>query len=83
MPKNGDEEPRLIEAIDSNGRTISIADAHRGDRKRFVVRAVKILAPFLQLESAICAGVNYLDKLGEIFPEIAAMKICSCAMPWF
>ena len=27
------------EAIDSNGRTIWIADAHRGDRKRFVVRA--------------------------------------------
>jgi hypothetical protein len=28
-----------VSAIDSNGRTIWIADAHRGDGKRFVVRA--------------------------------------------
>jgi len=27
-----------VSAIDSNGRTIWIADAHRGDGKRFVVR---------------------------------------------
>ena len=26
-----------VSAIDSNGRTIWIADAHRGNRKRFVV----------------------------------------------
>ena len=31
---------------DSNGRTIWIADAHSGDRKRFVVRAdEKLTAP--------------------------------------
>jgi hypothetical protein len=28
-----------ISAVDSRGRTIFIADAHRGDGKRFVVRA--------------------------------------------
>jgi hypothetical protein len=28
-----------VSPIDSNGRTIWIADAHRGDGKRFVVRA--------------------------------------------
>jgi hypothetical protein len=28
-----------LSAIDSEGRTIWIADAHRGDGKRFVVRA--------------------------------------------
>jgi hypothetical protein len=28
-----------VSAIDSNGRTIWIADAHRDDGKRFVVRA--------------------------------------------
>jgi hypothetical protein len=28
-----------VSAIDSNGRTIFLADAHRGDGKRFVVRA--------------------------------------------
>jgi len=28
-----------VSAVDSNGRTIFIADAHRDDGKRFVVRA--------------------------------------------
>jgi hypothetical protein len=39
-----------VSAIDSNGRTIWIADAHRDDRKRFVVRADEILTAFLELE---------------------------------
>jgi hypothetical protein len=42
-----------VSAIDSEGRTIWIADAHRGDGKRFVVRADEILTAFLELESAI------------------------------
>ncbi len=37
----------------SNGRTIWIADAYRGDGKRFVVRADDKLTAFLELESAI------------------------------
>ena len=32
-----------VSAIDSSGRTIWIADAHRGDGKRFVVRAAAFL----------------------------------------
>jgi hypothetical protein len=36
----------------SRGRTIFIADAHRGDGKRFVVRADEKLTAFLELESA-------------------------------
>jgi len=40
-------------AVDSNGRTIWIADAHRGDGKRYVVRADEKLTAFLELESAI------------------------------
>jgi hypothetical protein len=39
--------------VDSQGRTIWIADAHRGDGKRFVVRADEKLTAFLELESAI------------------------------
>jgi hypothetical protein len=34
------------------GRTIWIADAHRDDGKRFIVRADELLAAFLELESA-------------------------------
>jgi hypothetical protein len=41
-----------VSAIDSNGRTIWIADAHR-DGKRFVVRADEKLMAFLELESAV------------------------------
>jgi len=38
-------------AADSNGSTIWIADAHRSDSKRFVVRADEKLTAFLELES--------------------------------
>jgi hypothetical protein len=43
-------------AGDSQGRIIWIADAHRGDGKRFVVNADEKLTAFLELESAICAS---------------------------
>ena len=42
-----------VSAIDSKGRTIWIADAYRGDGKRFVVHADEKLTAFLKLESAI------------------------------
>jgi hypothetical protein len=38
--------------VDSRGRTIWIADAHRGDGKRFAVRADEKLTAFLELEAA-------------------------------
>jgi hypothetical protein len=40
-----------VSAVDSNERTIWIADAHRGG-KRFVVRANEKLTAFIQLKSA-------------------------------
>jgi hypothetical protein len=39
-------------AIDSNGRTIWIADAHRGDGKRFVVHADEKLTASIALEAS-------------------------------
>jgi hypothetical protein len=42
-----------VSALDSNGRTIFVADAHRDDGKRFVVRADKKLTAFLELEAAV------------------------------
>jgi hypothetical protein len=42
-----------VSAIDANGRTIWIADAHRDDGKRFIVRADEKLTAFVDLESAI------------------------------
>jgi len=45
-----------VAAMDSEGRTIFIADAHRGDGQRFVVRADEELAAFVELESAVRAA---------------------------
>jgi hypothetical protein len=44
-----------VAAVDSNGRTMFVADAHRGDRQRFVVHADEKLPAFLELESVISA----------------------------
>ena len=41
-----------VSALDVEGRTIWIVDAHR-DGKRFIVRADEMLAAFLELEGAI------------------------------
>jgi hypothetical protein len=42
-------------AIDSNGRTIWIPDAHRDNGKRFIVRADQKLTAFVELEATIRA----------------------------
>ncbi len=42
-----------VSAVNSNGRTIWVVDAHRGNGKRFVVRADEKLTAFLELDSAI------------------------------
>jgi hypothetical protein len=47
----GANQRGCVSAIDSNGRTIWIADAHR-DGQRFIVRADEKLTAFLELESA-------------------------------
>jgi hypothetical protein len=47
-----------VSAIDSSGRTIFVADAHRGDGKRFVVCADEKLTAFVELEAAIQAEAS-------------------------
>ena len=44
-----------VATLDSRGRTIFVADAHRGDGRRFVVRADEKLTAFRELEAAIRA----------------------------
>jgi hypothetical protein len=46
-----------VSAVDLEGRTIWIADAHRGDGKRYLVRADEKLTAFLELERAICVSL--------------------------
>jgi hypothetical protein len=42
-----------VSAIDSRGHTIWIADAHRGDGKRFIVHADELLTAFVELENSL------------------------------
>jgi hypothetical protein len=44
-----------VSALDCNGRTIWIADAHCGDGQHFIVRANETLTAFLELEAAVRA----------------------------
>jgi hypothetical protein len=55
-----------VSTVDPCGRTIFIADAHRDDGKRFVVRAGEKLTAFLELESAIRACDEFLTS-GRLF----------------
>jgi len=52
-----------ISAVDSEGRTIWIVDAHSDDGKRFIVRSDEKLSAFVELEAAIALAVNCLDYL--------------------
>ena len=59
-----------MSALDSSGRTIWIADAHRGDGWRFVVQADEKLTAFLELESVVCACGELFRQAGEISPKL-------------
>ena len=41
-----------VSMLDSDGRTIFVADAHHDDGQRFIVRADEKLTAFVELESA-------------------------------
>jgi hypothetical protein len=43
-----------VSAVNSEGQTLWIADAHRDDGRRFVVHTDEILTAFLELERAVC-----------------------------
>jgi hypothetical protein len=57
---------RCVSAIDSEGWTIWIADAHRDDGKRFVVRADEKLTAFMELERAVCIGLLTEQVTGAV-----------------
>ena len=75
-----------VSTVDSRGRTIWIVDAHRGDGKRFVVRADEKLTAFLELESA-----RGWKAQAAIQPSAAALEaglmeqeqhyLCSAVLP--
>jgi hypothetical protein len=48
-----------VSTVDSSGRTIFVADAHRDDGKRFVVHADEKLTAFLELEKVIRESLRF------------------------
>ena len=58
-----------VAAIDSNGRTFFVADAHRDDGKRFVVRADEMLTAFLELEAGVRACRRIVLTIAPDFPQ--------------
>jgi hypothetical protein len=70
-----------VSAVDSEGRTIWIADAHR-DGKRFIVRADEILTAFLELDSAIRPKrdrSSFSNKPAATHPALWLMDVESLA----
>jgi hypothetical protein len=63
-----------VSAIDSDGRTIWIADAHRGDGKRFIVRSNEKLTAFLELEAAIRQLPGACLTTGRDFSKLGVAK---------
>jgi hypothetical protein len=70
----------LIWATDSRGRTIWIADAHRDDGKRLVVRADEKLTAFLELESAIRARSELSWQAGRMFSKLNVANLAEMTL---
>jgi hypothetical protein len=61
----------LTATVDSRGRTIFVADAHRDDGKRLVVRADEKLTAFVELESVI-RGLQNKARMFRLFKSASA-----------
>jgi hypothetical protein len=61
-----------VSAVDSEGRTIWIVDAHREDGKRFIARADEKLTAFMELEAATRFAANWFDTQAR-FPQNSAL----------
>jgi hypothetical protein len=52
-----------VSAVDSQGRTIWIVDAHRNDGRRFIVHADEKLSAFVELERQVLTVTFYLEPI--------------------
>jgi hypothetical protein len=52
-----------VSAIDSEGRTLWIVDAHRDDGRRFIVYADEKLSAFVELERQVLTITFYLASI--------------------
>jgi hypothetical protein len=61
-----------VSALDSEGRTILIVDAHRDNGKRYVARSDEKLTAFLELERVARESLRFLNAeyLGTIVERL-------------
>ena len=52
-----------VSAVDSEGRTMLIVDAHHGDGRRFIVRSDEKLSAFVELERQVLTVTFYLESI--------------------
>ena len=81
-----------VATVDCHGQTIFVADAHRANGKRHVVRGDELLTAFLELESAIRGSHSFPhpftgkkhSSLGEKkFQKPLVINSASCACAFF
>ena len=72
-----------VSAVDSEGRTIWIADAHRDNGKRFIVRADEILTAFLELERVTRESLRFPipNNSAQFFHDSAFIGLFSRKQP--
>jgi hypothetical protein len=63
-----------VSAIDAQGRTIWIVDAHRDDGKRFVLHAEEKLSAFFELEAAIRGSSRFHASMHCLSDTAQAQK---------
>ena len=52
-----------VSALDCDGRTIWIVDAHRDDGRRFIAHADEMLTAFVELERQALKVTFYLESI--------------------
>ena len=52
-----------VSTINSKGQTIFVEDAHRGDRRRFIVHADEKLSAFVELDRQVLTVTFYLESI--------------------
>ena len=52
-----------VSAVNCEGRTIWVVDAHRDDGRRFIVRSDEILSAFVELEREVLTVTFYLESI--------------------
>ncbi len=62
-----------VSGVDSCGRTMFVADAHRGDSQRFVVRADEKLTAFVELELQLGGQKGWLSRKRRVFAPLTRM----------